>query len=177
MTAPGAATSRPVYTSKADGFRTAEEIAAMRPITEPKPRAPRKAASPALRQVTNGIVCFCGERFGEHQALEFMLHLRAEVGDLADYRERRRRPGRVAAMSPERIETRRERDRRNRERERIRMAEDPAYRERVMERRRRDTARKRQRYATDPEYRAHELERDRVKRARKKERSRGVVSP
>jgi len=44
-----------------------------------KPRRPRSA--PVLREVISGIVCFCGERFSEGQALEFMLHLRAEVGD------------------------------------------------------------------------------------------------
>lgn len=63
----------------------------MRPMAEPKPRAARKGAGPALRQVTNGIVCFCGERFGESQALEFMLHLRAEYGEELGILERRRK--------------------------------------------------------------------------------------
>ena len=113
-------TSVPRYTSRAEGFRTAEEIEALRPIAEPKPRAPRKAGNPALRQVTNGIVCFCGERFGESQALEFMLHLRAEVGEVLEWRERKLRQDReryaARYADPEFRQLQRERDRDYRER-------------------------------------------------------------
>jgi hypothetical protein len=56
----------------------------MRPAAPAKPRTPRKQAE--KRAVTGGIVCFCGERFTESQALEFMLHLRAEVGEVLEWR-------------------------------------------------------------------------------------------
>ena len=79
--------STPVYTSKAEGFRPAEEIAALRPARE---NAPKQRAKPILREVTNGIVCYCGQRFSEGQALDFMLHLRSEVGNDLAYLERRR---------------------------------------------------------------------------------------
>lgn len=71
-------------------IRTLDErdLAAMRPAKE-NTRRPRKPS--VLREVTSGIVCFCGERFGEHQALEFMLHLRAEVGETLSWVERKRR--------------------------------------------------------------------------------------
>lgn len=149
-------TSRPVYTSKAEGFRTAEEIEAMRPVAAPKPRAPGTASNPRLRQVTNGIACFCGERFGEHQALEFMLHLRAEVGDVLKWREH--------TLSRERIKNReRNKDpeyrRRKRESQRERM-KDPEYRERQLERMRE--------YRKDPQNLKRKRELDREYRARKK---------
>jgi hypothetical protein len=41
----------------------------------------RRTAPEAVREVTGGIVCFCGKRFGEDEALELMLHLRAEYGE------------------------------------------------------------------------------------------------
>lgn len=63
------------------------EMATLRPAVA-APKRPRKP--PVKREVTNGIVCFCGERFAESQALEFMLHLRAEYGEVLDWRERRR---------------------------------------------------------------------------------------
>ena len=118
----------PVYTSKAEGFRPAEEIAALRPIPEPKPRRKRKTE---LRQVTNGIVCFCGERFGESDALDFMLHMRAEVGEDLAVLETSESASNAAA--------------------RRRYSTDPEYRERQ---RARSTARARERYASsDPEER------------------------
>jgi hypothetical protein len=67
-------------TSSAERTLDARDLAAMRPVVQPA-RKPKTASRPALREVTSGIVCFCGERFGEAQALEFMLHLRAEVGE------------------------------------------------------------------------------------------------
>jgi hypothetical protein len=146
--------SVPRYTSKAEGFRTAEEIAAMRPVAAPKPRALRKAGNPGLRQVTNGIVCFCGERFGEAQSLEFMLHLRAEVG------EHLARAERLRAYS------------RNYHKEH---STDPEWRK---ARSVRETARAAARKATDPEWaerrRAQQRESDRRHReernARRRER-------
>ena len=119
-------------TSSATRTMDQREIAALRPAAAP-PARPRKAPAPA-RQVTSGIVCFCGERFAESQALAFMLHLRAEVGaDLARLERQR--------------EYYRERDRERRK--------DPEWRERANERRneRRKERRK------DPEYRARMNER------------------
>lgn len=170
-------TSRPVYTSKAEGFRTAEEIAAMRPIADPKPRAPRKPGNPALRQVTNGIACFCGERFGESQALEFMLHLRAEVGGelawAADKRRRMRESYHRYIRQPEsherRLQYEAERRQRPSRRERKReydrkRAADPVIRERRLKQKREYEAKRRQ----DPARRERQREYERQYRARKK---------
>lgn len=75
------------------------EMARLRPA---KKNAPRPRAKPILREVTSGIVCFCEERFGEHQALEFMLHLRAEIGaDLAKLERQRTTKRRWANAHPE----------------------------------------------------------------------------
>lgn len=79
--------SIPRYTSTADGFRTAEEIAALRPVAPARPRSPREKTE--KREVTSGIVCFCGERFSEDRALEFMLHLCAEAGNVLRWYELR----------------------------------------------------------------------------------------
>jgi hypothetical protein len=113
-------TSTPVYTSTADGYRDAKEIAALRPVAPAKPRAPRKRSAPI--SVSTGIVCFCGERFSEAQSLEFMKHLRAEYGEVLEWRERTLTRGREA--------------------HRTRYA-DAEYRERA-------NARRRERWASDP---------------------------
>ena len=109
-------------------------------------------------EVTNGIVCFCGERFGEPQALEFMLHLRAEYGEVLEWRERQRAIRRKYAIKPE---VREQRNALLRQQYR----DDPEYRARKDERNRQY---KRDRRATDPEYRARERQRDRERKARKK---------
>ena len=133
-------------TSSATRTMDQREIAALRPAAAP-PARPRKAPAPA-RQVTSGIACFCGERFAETEALAFMLHLRAEVGDDLARLERRRA--------------------RNREYERERR-KDPEWRERRNERRKdpeyraRERANERER-RKDPEYRARMNERERERR-------------
>ena len=165
--------SRPVYTSKAEGFRPTREIESLRPMAEPKPRAPRKAANPALRQVTNGIVCFCGERFGESQALEFMLHLRAEVGEVLEWAGSKRTVIREASRRRRADPETRERLNRQ-QRERMR---DPERRERKYARERERTKTpevhtkrmegQRQR-RKDPEVLARQAAQARDRRARKK---------
>jgi len=67
-----------------------------------RPRKPRSA--PVLREVTSGIVCFCGERFGESQALEFMLHLRAELGETLKWVAERKQYQRERQLRPARRE-------------------------------------------------------------------------
>ena len=179
-----AGTSRPVYTSTADGFRTAEEIAALRPMAEPKPRAPRKTT--AKPSVSSGIVCFCGVRFSEAQSLEFMLHLRAEVGEdlavLERLRDRRRKDSRrryadpvIGARireqmaeyrrTPEQLARKAEYDRRRRE--------DPAIRERKREQGRQYRSRKKAEgvsvhKALTPEQRERKNALSRQSRARQK---------
>lgn len=110
------------------------DLAALRPARE---NAPRQRKPAVLREVTSGIVCFCGERFGESQALEFMLHLRGEVGADLEILERRRQ---------------RDRDLKQRH------GADPEYRAR-------QNASHRERYATDSEYRLRIVERQRRRRA------------
>jgi len=153
--------STPVHTSKAEGFRSAEEIAALRPMIESAPR-PRKPT--VLREVTNGIVCFCGERFGEAEALEFMLHLRAEYGEDLVKLERARAWHREymrnrRATDPEFAERVRAQGRVSHQR---RMA-DPETRARVNER---ANARFKERCATDPEYRERAKEQRRETKRR-----------
>jgi hypothetical protein len=165
--------SVPRYTSTAEGFRDAKELARLRPVKANAPRPRKPAGKPAV--VASGIVCFCGERFSEAQSLEFMKHLRAEVGrDLALVNRRRayyrewmkeysKRPG-VRERATER--------------ERERIATDPEYRERrhaaARERSRnpevraRANERKRERIATDPEYRDRVYAQNRASAARKK---------
>lgn len=132
------------------------EMAALRPAVA-APKRPRKP--PVKREVTNGIVCFCGERFAESQALEFMIHLRAEVGaDLAVlqrrreyhsdyYRERRKDPEYRARESEQQRERRK----------------DPGYRARQRESNR---ASRRERMK-DPEYRARQNELARRRKAKR----------
>jgi hypothetical protein len=62
-------------------------LAAMRSASQRKAAQRRMAQSPAP-EVTSGIVCFCGERYAEDQALEFMLHLRAEYGEVLEWQEK-----------------------------------------------------------------------------------------
>ena len=71
------------------GNKLPEQVSAISPLHEAidgsrrtvQPRQQHRSRSrSALREVTSGIICFCGEQFSETQALEFMLHLRAEVG-------------------------------------------------------------------------------------------------
>ena len=80
-------------TSGPERTLTQRELAAMRPAVETPRRQPRRVASRS--EVTSGIICECGERFSEAQALEFMRHLRAEFGEILNWaareRERRRR--------------------------------------------------------------------------------------
>ena len=65
----------------------ARALASLRPARE---NAPKQQAKPVVHAVTNGIVCYCGRRFGEADALKFMLHLKAEVGDDLTHLEQRR---------------------------------------------------------------------------------------
>src|SRR6266705_1062633 len=95
------------HTSSPERTLEQRDLESLRPARENAPR-PRKPS--VLREVTNGIVCFCGERFGESQALEFMLHLRAEVGE-------------VLAEHEQKLELIRERASRKRERRREWMRE------------------------------------------------------
>jgi hypothetical protein len=111
-----------------------------------QPRRPRPA--PVLREVTSGIVCFCGERFGEHQALEFMLHLRAEVGEHLEKLERWRESYRQSHR---------------------RLREDPEWRERDKAQKRAYTARPevqaaQRAYRRTPEYRARQRAHNRARR-------------
>jgi hypothetical protein len=154
--------SRLVGTSSAERTLDQRDLSSLRPARENAPR-PRKPT--VLREVTNGVVCLpehggkpCGRRFGEHQALDFMLHLRAEVGEdltvLERWRERQRKQrNRRYATDPE---VRRKKS----ERERARYHNDPDYRERVL-------AQQRTRKLT-PEQRAAKTEYQRQYRARKK---------
>jgi hypothetical protein len=130
-------TSKPVYTSTAEGFRDAKEIAGLRAIPEARPRAPRKA--PVKRAVSSGIVCFCGERFAESQALEFMLHLRAEVGEVLEWRERFLTQNRLAVRRYRDENIERVREQRERQ---SRLSQDPEWRKRKAEAERQRYARK-----------------------------------
>lgn len=133
------------------------DLAALRPAS-PRPRRPRGPAAPAP-ETGHGIACFCGERFGEGQALDFMLHLRAEVGeDLRLLRNVRRwraatasRPeyrARQAAAARERRATDPEwRDERNRK------GREYKARPEVRERRRKLDAERYAAQAADPERR------------------------
>lgn len=147
------AESIPRYTSTAEGFRDAKELAALRPVREntPRSRKPR-----VLREVTSGIVCFCGERFGEAEALEFMLHLRAEVGEVLAWREHVLGSRRIANMTPAEIEQQRARKRAEN------MTPEQLERKNALKR----AAAQRRR--SDPEYRERENARHRDCRARKK---------
>jgi hypothetical protein len=178
------AESIPRYTSTADGFRTADEIAALRPVKANAPR-PRKASAQRA-MVSTGIVCFCSERFSESQALEFMKHLRAEVGDDLAVLERkrqseRRRTREYLKRKAEDPEWREQSRARRRARER-RRNENPEYHERQKERKRIEQARKRanpdlrasvnqqrrEAWAADPELRERRLAWQREYRVRKK---------
>jgi hypothetical protein len=134
--------SRLVGTSSSTRTLDERDLSSLRPAKENAPR-PRKPT--VLREVTNGIVCFCGERFGESESLEFMLHLRAEVGEVLDWRERYRERERERHQKAWRDPEYRERQSRRKQQ----YAADPAYRERERERQR---ERNRKRWA-DPEYR------------------------
>jgi hypothetical protein len=152
-------------TSSATRTLTARELAAMRPGAVPKERAPRRPReAPGIER---SIACFCGEVFAEGQAVEFMLHLRAEVGDdlrlLAKVRQWRRnttsRPeyrARARAARARKLADPAVREERNR-RERERRAADPGHAER-----RREYERSR---AADPGYRGRRNERAAAARA------------
>lgn len=82
-------------TSSSTRTLTARDLAAMRPDrTGARQRRPAERAREASAAV-RGVVCLCGRPFGEDEAVEFMLHLRAEVGAdlrlLAKVRQWRRR--------------------------------------------------------------------------------------
>lgn len=70
-------------------------LAAMRSAGQRKARQ-RRIAQSSAPEISSGIVCFCGERFEEDRALEFMLHLRAEYGEVLEWQERVRRYWRQA---------------------------------------------------------------------------------
>ena len=139
------------------------ELAALRPAV-PGPARPRKAPVPAA-QVTSGIACFCGERFALAQALEFMIHLRAEVGaDLARLERQReyyRERDRERRKDPEWRERERERDRER--------WKDPEWRARKRERDRE--------LRKDPEYRARMNEYQRERRRAKREAAQRAAAP
>ncbi len=169
------------HTSSSERTLEQRDLEVMRPARENAPR-PRKPS--VLREVTTGIVCFCGERFGEQQALEFMLHLRAEVGEVLDWRERKlrqKRESRRRVETPEKRARKREHDRliqrrrmqdpekRARHNEQAalsqrRRMQDPEYRARRNEQHRLSM----QRRAQDPEKRARRNEQERRRRARRK---------
>ncbi len=128
-------------TSSAGRTLDQRDLASLRPQIAPKPK-PRRAA-PVLREVTSGIVCFCGQRFGESEALEFMLHLRAEVGEVLNWQKRIRTRDRVRWA---------------------RRKADPENRARLNEQARASRARR----MADPEYRARLKEQDRARRARRR---------
>jgi hypothetical protein len=105
-----------VLRGHSSGVRTldAADLAAMRPQAPPRRRSRSRTAAPAAppvprasETVAAGVMCFCGQRFGPDQAVEFMIHLRAEVGEdlrqLDRFRENRRRsestPARKAAKA------------------------------------------------------------------------------
>ena len=81
---PGGSELRAV--SSAERTLDPRTLAAMRSAGQRKARQ-RRIAQPAP-EVASGIVCFCGERFGEDRALDFMLHLRAEYGEVLEWQER-----------------------------------------------------------------------------------------
>lgn len=159
-------TSKLVGTSSSTRTLDQRDLAALRPMPAPRPRAPRKATE--KRVVSSGIVCFCGERFAESQALEFMLHLRAEVGsDLKvaeSLRRRHREERRRISADPERAARRRERDRKRQ----ARLMEDPEYRAR--QRAIQNAAR------ADPEIRKRRAEAERDRKRRKKAEREGAGS-
>jgi len=129
------------------------DLAAMRPQVSPRRarRVPRPAppALPPASEIVGGVVCFCGERFAETQALEFMRHLRAEVQAdmevLARFRETRRKseaaPKRRAAKAQQ---------------QRVKYATSEEYRER-----RRMAARERMRRKRAEGWKAARTDRDR----------------
>lgn len=166
--------ARLVHSTSADRTRDAEEIASLRPVTVAKGPRSRPARRPT--EVANGIVCFCGQRFTEAQALAFMLHLRAEVGEVLEWRAEVRRRGREyqrnrRATDPDWVEQKKANDRARYQdpevaehakaaaRERYRqLAQDPEWREqknqrhRTPEARARSRERERARKVADPEY-------------------------
>lgn len=75
--------SIPRYTSTAEGFRDAKEIAALRPMAEPKPRAPRKARrEPMARSRT----FFCSNPQCDHDTwspVEQAQHMAREFWQVA----------------------------------------------------------------------------------------------
>lgn len=99
------------------------------------------------------MVCFCGERFGQSEAIEFMLHVRAEVGERVATLERRRDRSRAAnaryRQQPEAQERRNEYFREYHQRPEVKLREQERERGRAAYR----AARKRERRANDPEYR------------------------
>jgi hypothetical protein len=161
-------TARLAGTSSAERTLDQRDLAAMRPQAAPRTRKPRSA--PVLREVTSGIVCFCGERFGEHQALEFMLHLRAEVGGVLSWANHQK--DRIRINSKKQYESQ--------------MA-DPAKHEHLKRRRRENAQRFRERHreeinervrvkrVEDPEW--AERERARKRNSRRPSRAKRTVVP
>lgn len=161
-------TSRLVGTSSSTRTLDQRDLAALRPMPAPRPRASRK--QPERRAVANGIVCFCGERFAESQALEFMLHLRAEVGEVLMWRDRQRAYFLKRNKRPETYEYIREYVRRPEVRERRRAyLQRPEVAERRRERQRGYNHQWRmQRQQEDPEWRERENAKARERYARRK---------
>ena len=127
--------SRLVGYSSSDRTLDARDLASLRPA---RANTPRKKAKPVRREVTSGIVCFCGERFSEDRAL------RAEVGEVLEWREKILARARGGAAK-----------------QRERMRSDPALRAKRNERERRRYAER----MADPELRGKRNERDRQRRA------------
>lgn len=153
-------TSKPVYTSKAEGFRLEAEIEALRPIPTPKPRKPRSAS--ALREVTSGIVCFCGERFWEGEGENFLRHLRDEVGE--DLAMVQRLKARYKRHNDKRDPVQR------REQQRERYASDTEYRDY----RRRKASETYQRMMADPVLHEEYLRKKRIVDSARRARNKGI---
>ena len=107
--------------SSAERTLDARTLAAMRSVAQRKGRQRRADPQSLVREVTSGIVCFCGERFSEDRALEFMLHLRAEYGEVLEWQEKvreswRRSQRRFTADPDNRAASNERRSRRQRER-------------------------------------------------------------
>jgi len=105
-----------------------EDLAAMRPALPPRPRKarakmPQRVSAPA-EPVTVSVQCFCGRVFEQADAVEFMRHLREEVGDSLEELARIRRWRKATTSSPEYRQ-------RSAARKRERRATEPGFAERL----------------------------------------------
>lgn len=82
-----------------------QDLAAMRPSLPPRPRKARAKMPPRVsapaEPVTVSVRCFCGQVFEQADAVEFMRHLRDEVGDSLEELARIKRWRRTTTSSPE----------------------------------------------------------------------------